>query len=89
MYCRSLEKCAAAKAELDSRQLSGSCECVHLDLADLNSVRTLAAKLGREGQQVQSLINNAGKAAAGSKSEEGAGRVTVLACTAQVFRLTA
>ncbi len=57
---RSLERCAAAKAELDSRDLPGSCECAQLDLADVGSIRAFASKLGSKGCQVRTLVNNAG-----------------------------
>jgi NAD(P)-dependent dehydrogenase (short-subunit alcohol dehydrogenase family) len=69
MACRSMERCAVAKAELDAphRGLPGSCECRQLDLADFASIRRLAAELtSQEGNsaskplQLATLVNNAG-----------------------------
>lgn len=62
MACRSLERCAAAKAELDARPgLPGSCECRHLDLGSYASIRAFAAGLHEGGARpIAALVNNAG-----------------------------
>ena len=45
LACRSMERCAAAQAELEARGLPGSSECRHLDLNDWGSIRRFAAEL--------------------------------------------
>lgn len=49
LACRNQAKCTAAAAELDARELPGSCECRHLDLSDYASIRAFAAGLQHEG----------------------------------------
>lgn len=57
LACRSLERCASAKAELDGRGLPASCECRRLDLCDAASIRAFAAGLRTP---LATLVNNAG-----------------------------
>ncbi|GAA3448455.1 oxidoreductase [Dactylosporangium matsuzakiense] len=55
MAVRNVQKGAAAQAEI-----RGSTELKHIDLADLDSVRALAAHLHREQRTIDVLVNNAG-----------------------------
>ncbi len=55
---RNAEKSAAAVA-----RIGGSARFVQLDLADLDNIRDFATRVGRLGQPVSLLVNNAGLAA--------------------------
>ena len=67
MACRSGERCAAAKADLDARGLAGSCRCQGLDLSSFESSRRFTAELpaspsdrgSSTGRQISVLVNNA------------------------------
>ena len=57
--CRSPEKALPVLAEL-RRTTPGQVELLHLDLADLASVRTCAASFLERGETLDVLVNNAG-----------------------------
>jgi NAD(P)-dependent dehydrogenase (short-subunit alcohol dehydrogenase family) len=63
LACRSVERGRAAAANIDRA------EVVHLDLADLDSVRRAADVLGRE--PIDALINNAAVAGARGTTRQG------------------
>lgn len=63
MACRNRARCEAARAQLLTRNLKGSAECMDLDVANVDSVRTFAANLKRRlgaTQRLRVLVNNAG-----------------------------
>jgi NAD(P)-dependent dehydrogenase (short-subunit alcohol dehydrogenase family) len=64
MACRDAGRCEAAKAELDARQLPGSCRCSCLDVGDYQSIRSFAARMRKDPdvqeQKIKVLVNNAG-----------------------------
>lgn len=60
MACRSLEKAAAAKANVLARIPSASLEILVLDLSDLTSVRAFAQAFRARYSTLDVLINNAG-----------------------------
>jgi len=61
MACRDLKDGARARAEVEAAASgSGAAELVHIDLADLGSVRTAAAEIAGRTDRIDALINNAG-----------------------------
>ncbi len=60
MACRSLEKAAAAKANVLARIPSASLDILVLDLSDLTSVRAFAEAFRARYSKLNVLINNAG-----------------------------
>ncbi|CAG9462913.1 unnamed protein product [Pedinophyceae sp. YPF-701] len=62
LACRSMEKCERAKAEIESRGLSGTCRCSQLDVDDPKSIREFVRREKRElqGRPLSILVNNAG-----------------------------
>jgi NAD(P)-dependent dehydrogenase (short-subunit alcohol dehydrogenase family) len=55
-----MEKAEAARAQILEAAPGATVSLVHLDLADLESVRTAADQIRAENQRVDLLINNAG-----------------------------
>lgn len=72
MACRSAERCAAAKADLDGRGLAGSCECVQLNLSDYSSVRHFVDMAFPPG------CSGPGAGSSGSGSSSGQGQLDIL-----------
>eukprot|EP00887_Chlorella_sp_A99_P006522 scaffold3.g6522.t1 len=74
MACRSAERCATAKAELDARGLPGTCECAHLDLCNLASIRTFAAEAfhDRAAGQIAASCSGDGSGSSSGKSGNAA-----------------
>ena len=57
-------RCEEARTELQRQPLSGSCECMKVDLGDFASVRAFAKsalqQLQAQHKKIQILVNNAG-----------------------------
>jgi len=62
MACRSVDRAATAREELLAAVPTGSFEVLPLDLADLSSVRTAAARFSATHPHLDILVNNAGVA---------------------------
>jgi len=60
MACRSLDKGAAAAAEIRKEDSPGQVNLLQLDLADLGSVRQFAESFLKEYDRLDVLVNNAG-----------------------------
>jgi NAD(P)-dependent dehydrogenase (short-subunit alcohol dehydrogenase family) len=60
LACRNLEKAEVARERIVREAPASRPRVLHLDLADLDSVRDLAERLLAEGKPVDSLVNNAG-----------------------------
>ena len=60
LACRSLDKASTAKADIAASVPGASLEVVHLDLADLSSVRDCAEAITEGHDRLDLLINNAG-----------------------------
>lgn len=60
LACRSLEKAAAAVAEIEAAGPQGSVSTVQLDVTDENSINEAAAVVERTFGRLDVLINNAG-----------------------------
>jgi NAD(P)-dependent dehydrogenase (short-subunit alcohol dehydrogenase family) len=60
LACRNREKATAAGAEVEERCGNGDVRVVHLDLADLATVRTCADDIKASWPRLDVLINNAG-----------------------------
>lgn len=58
--CRSAERGRDAVSRIEDTKPSGQVEFLHLDLADLASVREAASAFAREHERLDLLINNAG-----------------------------
>jgi retinol dehydrogenase-12 len=69
LACRSEDKTRPVLEEI--RAAGGQAEFVHLDLADLDSVRKCAGDLLARGVPVDILVNNAGLAGAHGKTKDG------------------
>ena len=60
MACRNLEKAEEALAKIREKISIASAEVIHLDLADLSSVRNFAKEFMGKHQSLHILLNNAG-----------------------------
>ena len=60
MACRNLDKANAAASDIKQTVLDARLDIIHLDLADLSSVRTSAEEFKNKYSQLDLLINNAG-----------------------------
>jgi dehydrogenase/reductase SDR family protein 13 len=69
LACRSEEKTRPALEEI--RAAGGSAEYLHLDLADLGSVRAAAETFLARGEALSILVNNAGLAGAHGLTKDG------------------
>ncbi|KAM6153199.1 retinol dehydrogenase 13 [Erethizon dorsatum] len=59
LACRDMEKCEAAAKDIRGETLNPCVHARHLDLASLRSVREFAARVIKEEERVDILINNA------------------------------
>lgn len=60
MACRNLEKAEAAKKRILEAQPNASMDVMHIDMADMESVREFAAEVEKKYSSISLLINNAG-----------------------------
>ena len=60
MACRFMPKAEAARDQILGEYPDASLELIHLDLADLSSVRAFAAEVNKKHSQLHVLMNNAG-----------------------------
>lgn len=60
LACRDMKKAKEAADEITKRTGNQQIQCEHLDLVDLDSVRSFAAKMNQKLQKLDILVNNAG-----------------------------
>lgn len=71
LACRSQAKTAAVIAEIQREVPGAKLEYIHLDLSDLNSVRTCAEAIVARNEPIHGLINNAGMAGTRGLTNDG------------------
>src|SRR6266700_3351711 len=71
LACRSRPKGEAAVAAISAASGSGQVRLLHLDLADLASVRQCASEFAALGEALHALINNAGVGGARGRTADG------------------
>lgn len=97
MACRNLEKAERAAEKIRQSGIRGELDIIHLDLSDLESVRTFADEFKEKYRRLDLLINNAGlmvvpfgTTAQGFESQIGVNHLGHFALTALLIeRLTA
>ena len=94
LACRSAEKAEAARARMEQAVPEGQFQFVHLDLADLASVRTCVEEFTRREERLDLLINNAGvmippytKTKDGFELQFGTNHLGHFALTAQLINM--